>query len=110
MIQKQGITVGEGTPGKRMKSAWRSQGAGMSLRQWARGVLRGEAGTRTAQDAATWIASKRSGGTDEQRRERKSRIRERKSANAAAQAARRAKGSNKSQQQKKRKGGDDDPR
>lgn len=109
MSHIQAIDVGGGTPGKRTKRAWRASGAehaGTSLREWARSKAREEGDE--AEDAALWLASKRSGGTDEQRKERRIRLRERTAANVAAKLARRSKGANKSQQ--KKKGGGDDSR
>lgn len=108
MSQKQATDpVGEGTPGARVKAAWRRAGGGAPLKAWARSLAveigDGDDGLRA--DANEWLASKRHGGTDARRQERKLRLRERRSANATARIARRASAAGK--QQQKKRGGDD---
>jgi len=57
------------------------------------------------QDAAAWLASKRYGGSAEQRQERTARRKERRSTNLAAKAAKMSKGSGGKAGEGKRKGG-----
>ena len=108
MSQKQSTErVGDGTPGKRVKAAWRRAHSNMSLKAWVRTLAVLDDGNELKADATRWTVSKRSGGSDAQRRERASRIRERRSINSAARASRRGKQANKQQQ---KKGGSNDPR
>jgi hypothetical protein len=111
MSQKQATDpVREGTPGTRVKAAWSRSGGGASLKAWTRQVASLSEDSTLQADAKQWLASKRHGGTDEQRNERKLLRRERRSANATAAAAKKSKGSNKQGSGKKKKGTSDDSR
>jgi len=109
MTQKQSTErVGKGTPGKRVKAAWRASGnGGLSLLAWARQHLVLGGSDRMRGDVTEWLASKRPGGTDERRTQRRLRIRERRAANEAARLARRSNRPGGKQQQRKGRGGDD---
>ncbi len=74
--------LGKGTPGSRVKSAWRAEGSKLSLRDFARKL-----GT---EDSKEWFSSKRNGGSDAQRKIRKEARKERAARNAAAKAAKKA--------------------
>lgn len=82
--------LGEGTPGKRIKSAWKAYSrrtkTSLSLRDFAR-TLKGDDGLLVE----TWLTSK-SGGTEEEKRERAKRRKERASNNRMSKMARKSKG------------------
>ncbi len=90
--------LGEGTPGKRVKAGWRAaqrlkdgtnpfSGPLIAYARWL--AKSGD------EDSKTWLSSKRHGGSDEQRKERKLRRKEKQSANVAARLERRGKGKQK---------------
>ncbi len=93
--------LGKGTPGKRLKSLWRKFSANESLKLFVKRELK----SITKDDGPQWLASKRYGGTDEQRKIRKEARKERASRNAAAKAAKKAAGSNKKQKKESVSGG-----
>jgi len=93
--------IGEGTPGTRLKSAWRrarkekeSPFKG-SLRSFVKKFSDGY----LADDAKSWLMSK-SGGTPEEKADRRRRRKERTSENRTAKLARKGKGKQKQQTKK----------
>lgn len=82
-------TVGKGTVGKRIRSAWKAEGGKESLKEFA----------RRHPEGAAWLMDK-NGGTPEQRKARAKRIRERKAQNYANKKARGSKSKAKSKDSK----------
>lgn len=75
--------LGKGTPGSRLKSR---RPGNMSLRQFARDAASGKlvVSDETAQDAKAWLSSKRPGGSDKVRAEKKARKQRIRDARAAS--------------------------
>ncbi len=85
--------LGIGSPGKQLKGMHRkvlkTSGRDISLREFARQLASNkQSADEDVKVAQTWLLSKRSGGTDEQRKERKLRLKERRSNNLNAKASR----------------------
>ena len=52
------LDVGKGTPGSRLKAAYRGSARGQSFREFARTLAKQEVSPKAATDAQAWMKSK----------------------------------------------------
>ena len=84
--------LGKGTPGSRIKSAWRASKSTETLKQWLFNTIPTPV---DAADVDRWVESKRPGGGDAAVKARRERRRANQSARAIARAAKKSSGSKK---------------